>query len=63
MAGAPYEAISGAGHLTTSRRGLFRTAAMSLGGLASAPLVLAAVSQQAFGQGLPQRIVERSTSR
>lgn len=44
--------------LTTSRRGLFRTAALTLGSLASAPLVLAAASQQAFGASLPKKIVD-----
>ena len=44
--------------LTTSRRGLFVNAAMALGGLASAPLLLAATSQEAFAQGLPRKIVD-----
>ena len=44
--------------LTTSRRGLFANAALALGGLASAPLVLAAASQDAFGQTLPRKIVD-----
>ena len=42
-----------------SRRGLFTGAAASLGALASAPMVLATASQEAFGQGkLPQQIVD-----
>ena len=42
----------------TSRRGLFVQAATMLGGLASAPLLLAAASQQAFAQSLPRKIVD-----
>lgn len=47
-----------AGRLVTSRRGLFTKAALSLGAMASAPLVLAAASKEAFAQGLPQQIVD-----
>lgn len=44
--------------LVTSRRGLFSKSAKSLGLLASAPLVLAAISQEAFAGGLPKQIVD-----
>jgi rubrerythrin len=44
--------------LVTSRRGLFTHAALSLGALASAPLVLAVASREVFAQGLPQQIVD-----
>jgi len=44
--------------LVTNRRGLFTNAALSLGALASAPLVLAAASKEVFAQGLPQQIVD-----
>ena len=37
----------------TSRRDLFGKASLKLGALASAPVVLAAVSSEAFGQALP----------
>ena len=37
----------------TSRRDLFSKASIKLGALASAPVVLASVSSEAFGQGLP----------
>lgn len=42
----------------TSRRDLFRRAAGTLGAAATAPTVLAAVSTQVFGQGLPGQVVE-----
>lgn len=42
----------------TSRRDLFRSSATKLGLLASAPMVLALASREAFGQDLPQEIVE-----
>jgi rubrerythrin len=45
-------------HLVGSRRGLFASAAKSLGFLASAPLVLAAASSEVFGAGLPKQIEE-----
>jgi rubrerythrin len=45
-----------ASHLVGSRRGLFASAAKSLGFLASAPLVLAAASSEVFGAGLPKQI-------
>lgn len=41
-----------------SRRDLFRSAAMKLGAVASAPVVLAAVSSQAFGQGMPSQVAD-----
>jgi hypothetical protein len=41
-----------------ARRDLFRSAAMKLGALASAPLVLAAVSTQAFSEGMPAQVVD-----
>jgi hypothetical protein len=44
--------------LVANRREFFRTSALKLGALASAPLVLAAASQQAFGRELPQGIVD-----
>ena len=44
--------------LVTSRRGLFASTAMKLGALASAPLILALASKDAFGQDLPQQIVD-----
>lgn len=45
--------------LVSTRRGLFTSAAMSLGAIASAPLVLAAASREAFAQGgLPQQVVD-----
>jgi hypothetical protein len=44
--------------LVANRREFFRSSALKLGALASAPLVLAAASQQAFGQELPQGIVD-----
>ncbi len=47
-----------ANRLVTSRRGLFTHAALSLGVLASAPLVLAAASRQVFAAGMPQQIVD-----
>ncbi len=44
--------------LVANRRAFFRTAAVKLGALASAPLVLASASQQAFGQELPKQITD-----
>lgn len=41
-----------------SRRDLFRSASLKLGAAASAPVVLAAVSSQAFGQGMPNQVAE-----
>lgn len=41
-----------------SRRDLFRSAGLKLGAAASAPVVLAAVSSQAFGQGMPSQVSE-----
>lgn len=41
-------------NLVTSRRGLFAKSARSLGLLASAPLILAAASQEVFAGGLPK---------
>lgn len=43
--------------LVKSRRGIFTSAAKSLGIFASAPLVLAAASTQVFSKGLPKQIV------
>ncbi len=42
----------------TSRRDLFSRANRKLGALASAPIVLAAVSSEAFGQGLPAQVTD-----
>jgi len=42
--------------LVANRREFFRTSALKLGALASAPMVLAMTAQQAFGQSLPQDI-------
>lgn len=44
--------------LVANRREFFRSSALKLGALASAPMVLAMASQQAFGQELPQDIVD-----
>jgi hypothetical protein len=44
--------------LVANRREFFRSSALKLGALASAPLVLAMASQEAFGQELPQGIVD-----
>lgn len=44
--------------LVANRREFFRSSALKLGALASAPMVLAMASQQAFGQELPQGIVD-----
>jgi hypothetical protein len=44
--------------LVANRREFFRSSALKLGALASAPLVLAMASQEAFGQDLPQGIVD-----
>ena len=44
--------------LVGNRRGLFATAAKSLGIFASAPLVLAAASSTVFAAGLPKQIVD-----
>jgi rubrerythrin len=41
-----------------ARRDLFRSSALRLGALASAPIMLAAVSSEAFGQSLPRQIVD-----
>ncbi len=42
----------------TSRRDLFAKASLKLGALASAPVMLAAVSSEAFGQGLPAGVTD-----
>jgi len=42
--------------LSVDRRAFFKRSVLSLGALASAPIVLAATAQQAFGQSLPQDI-------
>lgn len=44
--------------LVANRREFFRSSAIKLGALASAPLVLALASQQAFGQDMPQEITD-----
>lgn len=44
--------------LVANRRDFFRSSALKLGAMASAPLVLAMASQNAFGQELPQEIVD-----
>ena len=44
--------------LVTTRRGLFARSAISLGALASAPMILAVASREAFGAGLPEGIVD-----
>lgn len=44
--------------LVANRREFFRSSALRLGALASAPLVLAMSAQQAFGQDLPEEIVD-----
>ncbi|MGJ8528730.1 ferritin-like domain-containing protein [Maritalea sp.] len=44
--------------LVSNRRSFFKSAAVKLGAIASAPVVLAAASQQAFGQSLPQSVVD-----
>lgn len=41
-----------------ARRDLFRSAALKLGALATAPVVLAAVSTQAFSQALPAQVAD-----
>ena len=46
-----------AGHLGT-KRDLFRNVAIKLGVLATTPVVLAAVSTEAFSQGLPKQVVD-----
>ena len=44
--------------LVTTRRGLFSSTAIKLGALASAPLILAVASAEAFGAELPAGIVD-----
>lgn len=44
--------------LVANRREFFRSSALKLGAMASAPMVLAMASQEAFGQELPQGIVD-----
>jgi hypothetical protein len=44
--------------LVTSRRGVLSRTALKLGALASAPLILAAASQEVFGAELPAEIVD-----
>lgn len=41
-----------------SRRDLFFSSAKALGAVASAPVVLASVSSQAFGQGMPSQVAD-----
>ena len=43
--------------LVTSRRGLFKASAKSLGALAAPTLILAASAQEVFAKGLPKNIV------
>ena len=43
-------------HLVSNRRGIFSSTAKKLGALISAPVLLAAVSQQVFAAGLPKQI-------
>ena len=45
-------------HRITSRRGVFGRAAKTLGAVASAPVVLALASREAFAQGLPGQITD-----
>lgn len=54
------EADPGIVERLSSRRDLFKKAAMTVGGLASAPMLLAAASSSAFGQGgaLPAQVVD-----
>ena len=42
----------------SSRRDLFASASAKFGALATTPVLLAAVSTQAFGQGIPQQVVD-----
>lgn len=42
----------------TSRRGLFSQTACKLGALATAPILLAAASTEAFSQGLPRQVID-----
>jgi hypothetical protein len=44
--------------LVTSRRELFRSSALKLGALASAPMLLALASREAFGQDMPAEITD-----
>lgn len=44
--------------LVSNRRQFFKMSALKLGAIASAPVVLAMASQEAFGQDLPQGIVD-----
>lgn len=44
--------------LVSNRRQFFKMSALKLGAIASAPVVLAMASQEAFGQDLPQEIVD-----
>jgi hypothetical protein len=44
--------------LVTNRRELFRSSALKLGALASAPMLLALASQEAFGQDMPAEITD-----
>ena len=44
--------------LVANRREFFRSSALKLGALASAPMLLAMASREAFGQELPQDIVD-----
>lgn len=44
--------------LVSDRRAFFKRAAVSLGAMASAPVLLAMTAQNAFGQELPQEVVD-----
>lgn len=44
--------------LVSNRREFFKNAALKLGAMASAPVLLAATAQNAFGQELPQEVVD-----
>ncbi|UJW84282.1 ferritin-like domain-containing protein [Devosia sp. SL43] len=44
--------------LVSNRREFFRSSALKLGAMASAPVLLAMTAQNAFGQDLPQEVVD-----
>ncbi|QDZ12125.1 ferritin-like domain-containing protein [Devosia ginsengisoli] len=44
--------------LVSNRREFFKNSALKLGAMASAPVLLAATAQNAFGQELPQEVVD-----
>ena len=45
------------GHIA-SKKELFAKAAIKLGALATTPVILAAVSSEAFAQGMPKQVVD-----